>query len=83
MDADQENKLIEVVNTLNTGLTRLVDVLVLNHTISLYDAQYIQGKVNQEDWYKEATKSPSELFLDLLQSYKNIPKEDKEKPNEN
>lgn len=83
MMPEEHQKLIETVNALNRGLTRLVDVLVLNNTISLYDAQYIQGKVNQEDWYKEATKSPSELFMDLLQSYKNIPKEDKEKPNEN
>ena len=83
MTPEEHQELIDTVNSLNKGLTRLIDVLVINHTISLYDAQYIKGDVNQEDWYKEATKSPSELFMELMQSYHNIPKEDKEKPNEN
>lgn len=47
-------------------LSRLLDVLEMQHIISATDRKYVAGVMNRDDWVKEVTKDPIESFTDML-----------------
>ena len=61
---------------IGTTIRKLMDVLLVNNVISIYDVQYVRGQVDKEEWLAESTKSPADLFTELLKSYENRKSED-------
>ena len=79
---DSENKYVttedarELSEYIGHTIRRLLEVLVVKGIITKTDADYVGNKVDRDTWYKEATRNPAELFMELLRDSGFTPKSD-------
>ena len=61
---DAEKVLEEIGHTIG----RLLTVLQVRGQITDEDREFVRGALDQDTWYKQATRSPYDIFMDLLNS---------------
>ena len=60
---DDAEKVFEEIGHI---IGRLLTVLQVRGQITDEDREFVRGALDQDTWYKHATRSPYDIFMDLL-----------------